>query len=166
MILKILLNAGISPIIVVTYVLLLISLTVYVKIVAARGQSAGVRSLSTFEASQRLNAGGLELNLDPNYITGFSALYTAEESSFIISIIINNYYKAGDLDVVVPIFTIHPHIKDYLWLEQGFAQNYFQMGTLIFTKNICLVRKNQTHLIGYALIIPFFISQHRESNLM
>lgn len=30
------------------------------KIVTARGQSAGVRSLSTFEASQRLNAGGLE----------------------------------------------------------------------------------------------------------
>ena len=30
------------------------------KIVTARGQSAGVRSLSTFEASQRLNAGALE----------------------------------------------------------------------------------------------------------
>ena len=51
------------------------------KIVTARGQSAGVRSLSTFEASQRLNAGGLEFILDPYYITGFSD----GESSFIIS---------------------------------------------------------------------------------
>lgn len=122
MVLKILLNAGISPIIVVTYVLLLIFLTVYVKIVTARGQSAGVRSLSTFEASQRLNAGGLEYNLDPYYITGFSD----GESSFIISILKNNNYKAGY--VVVPIFSIHLHIKDYLLLEH--IKNYFQVGSL------------------------------------
>lgn len=48
------------------YVLLLILLTVYVKIIMTWGQSAGVRSLSTFEASQRLNAG----NLDYAYLVG------------------------------------------------------------------------------------------------
>jgi len=93
----------------------------------ARGQSAGVRSLSTIEASQRLNAGGLELILDPYYITGFSD----GESSFIISILKNNNYKAGY--VVVPIFSIHLHIKDYLLLEQ--IKNYFQVGTLQIKNN-------------------------------
>ena len=58
-ILKILLNARISPIIEITYVLLLIFLTVYVKIVMTGGQPAGVKSISTWQASQRLNAGDL-----------------------------------------------------------------------------------------------------------
>lgn len=116
---------------VVTYVLLLNFLTVYVKIVTARGQSAGVRSFSTFEAFQRLNAGGLELNLDPNYITGFSAVHRAGESSFIISNLKNNNYKAGY--VVVPIFSIHLDIKDYLLLKQ--IKNYFQVGTLQIKNN-------------------------------
>jgi len=55
-----LLNARKSPIKEITYVLLLTFLIVYVKIVVTRGQPAGVRSISTFEASQRLNAGDLK----------------------------------------------------------------------------------------------------------
>ena len=55
--LKILLNAGNSPIFGFAYVLLLILF--YVKIAMTWRQSAGVRSLSTSEASQRLNAENL-----------------------------------------------------------------------------------------------------------
>lgn len=54
------LNARKSHIKEITYVLLLTFLIVYVKIVVTRGQPAGVRSISTFEASQRLNAGDLK----------------------------------------------------------------------------------------------------------
>jgi ubiquinol-cytochrome c reductase cytochrome b subunit len=53
---KILLNAGNHPILGVTYVLFFILLTLNVKIVMTRRQSAEVRSISTSEASQRLHA--------------------------------------------------------------------------------------------------------------
>lgn len=54
--LKILVNAGISSIFGFTYVLYLITLLfIYVKIVKTWRQSAGVRSIHTFEASQRLH---------------------------------------------------------------------------------------------------------------
>ena len=65
--LKILLNAGTSSIFGFIYVLFLILLIINVKIIMTRGQPAGVRSISTSEASQRLHAG----DLNPNYITGF-----------------------------------------------------------------------------------------------
>ena len=52
--LKILLNAGISPILGFAYVLFFILF--YVKIAMTWRQSAGVRSLSTSKASQRLHA--------------------------------------------------------------------------------------------------------------
>ena len=55
--LKILLNAGTSPIFGFAYGLFL--LTISVKIAMTWGQSAGVRSISTLEASQRLHAGDL-----------------------------------------------------------------------------------------------------------
>lgn len=56
--LKILLDAGISPILGFAYDLLyLIILLIGVKIVMTRGKSAGVRSIHTSEASQRLYAG-------------------------------------------------------------------------------------------------------------
>jgi hypothetical protein len=58
--LKILFNAEISSTLGITYVLFLILLTIYVKIVMTWGQSAGVRSISTLEASQRLNTGDLK----------------------------------------------------------------------------------------------------------
>ena len=53
---QILLNAGISPILVLGYVCVF---NIEVKKPKSRGQSAGVRELSTLEASQRLNAENL-----------------------------------------------------------------------------------------------------------
>jgi hypothetical protein len=120
--LKILLNAGTSPIFGIIYGLFLILLIISVKIIMTWGQSAGVRSISTSEASQRLHAG----DLDPNYITGFSD----GEASFHISISKNMNYKTGY--VVKPIYTIQLHNQDYSLLEQ--VKNYFQVGTLQ-TKN-------------------------------
>lgn len=58
--LKILLNAGISPNLGFAYDLFLIFISIiYVKIAMTWRQSAGVRSISTSEASQRLHAGDL-----------------------------------------------------------------------------------------------------------
>jgi hypothetical protein len=54
---QILLNAGISPIIVLGYVC---AICIDVKKPKSRGQSAGVRELSTLKASQRLNAENLK----------------------------------------------------------------------------------------------------------
>jgi len=54
---QILLNAGISPILVLGYVCVV---NINVKKPKSRGQSAGVRELSTHEASQRLNAENLK----------------------------------------------------------------------------------------------------------
>lgn len=59
-VLKILLNAGKSPNLGFAYVLFLILISIiYVKIAMTWRQSAGVRSLHTSEASQRLHAGDL-----------------------------------------------------------------------------------------------------------
>lgn len=60
---QILLNAGISPILVLGYVHIV---NMNVKKPKSRGQSAGVRKFSTFEASQRLNAE----NLSYAYLVG------------------------------------------------------------------------------------------------
>jgi len=60
---QILLNAGISPILVLGYVSVV---NIGVKKPKSRGQSAGVRELSTLEASQRLNA----KNLNYAYLVG------------------------------------------------------------------------------------------------
>ena len=54
---QILLNAGISPILVLGYVCVI---NIYVKKPKSRGQSAGVRKLTTFKAPQRLNAENLK----------------------------------------------------------------------------------------------------------
>jgi len=61
---QILLNAGISPILVLGYVC--VPINIGVKKPKSRGQSAGVRELSTLEASQRLNAE----NLNKAYLVG------------------------------------------------------------------------------------------------
>lgn len=61
--LKILLNAGNSPNLGFAYDIFFIFITImYVKIAMTWRQSAGVRSLHTSEASQRLHAGDLSLN--------------------------------------------------------------------------------------------------------
>ena len=58
--LKILLNAGKSPNLEIAYDLFfLLLIIIYVKIAMIRGKSAGVRSIHTSEASQRLHAGDL-----------------------------------------------------------------------------------------------------------
>jgi hypothetical protein len=59
-VLKNLLNAGNSPNLEFAYDFLYIIPQNYVKIAKTRRQSAGVRSISTSEASQRLHAGDLE----------------------------------------------------------------------------------------------------------
>jgi hypothetical protein len=59
-VLKILLNAGKSPNLGFAYDLFfLVIIIIYVKIAMTRGQSAGVRSIHTSDASQRLHAGDL-----------------------------------------------------------------------------------------------------------
>ena len=58
--LKILLNAGNCSKIESAYVFIIVLYVIlYVKIAETRAQSAGVRCISTHEASQRLNAGDL-----------------------------------------------------------------------------------------------------------
>jgi len=59
-VLKILLNAGTSPILGFAYELFLVIISItYVKIAMTWRKPAGVRSLHTLEASQRLHAGDL-----------------------------------------------------------------------------------------------------------
>jgi len=65
---QILLNAGISPILVLGYVC--VPINIGVKKPKSRGQSAGVRELSTLEASQRLNAE----NLNKAYLVGLKVM--------------------------------------------------------------------------------------------
>lgn len=106
-----------------------------------RGKSAEVRSIHTWEASQRLHAGDLfrknigkrfyhtshsnsnkSSAIDPRFITGFCD----GEASFHISVLNNNLYKSGYS--VSPLFTIHLHSKDLGLLEQ--IKDYFNVGTL------------------------------------
>jgi hypothetical protein len=142
--LKILLNAGTSPSLGFAYDLLFIFLisAIDVKIAMTGGQSAGVRSLHTSEASQRLHAGDLTkrinkrflhtntfkpTTLKPYYVTGFSD----GESSFHVSVLKNKEYKIGYH--VLPSFSIQLHIKDLLLLEQ--IKDYFNIGTVRIKKN-------------------------------
>lgn len=148
--LKILLNAGRSPILGFAYDLFfIIILLIGVKIAMTRGKSAGVRSIHTSAAaSQRLHAGDLNRKnmgkrfyhtshfnsnkssaaaaaaaaIDPRFITGFCD----GEASFHISVLNNNLYKSGYS--VSPLFTIHLHSKDFGLLEQ--IKDYFNAGTL------------------------------------
>ena len=75
--LKILLNAGKSPILGFAYGLFLVILPIIsVKIAMTRRQSAGVRSISTSEASQRLHAEDLTISpasLPCNKVSGGEA---------------------------------------------------------------------------------------------
>jgi hypothetical protein len=142
-VLKILLNAGTSPNLGFAYGLFLILTTIIsVKIALTWRQSAGVRSIHTSEASQRLHAEDLTkkgnrkfigtntfypTTLKPYYVTGFSD----GEASFHISVLKNKAYKIGYH--VLPIFTIQLHIKDLLLLEQ--IKDYFNVGIVKIKKN-------------------------------
>ena len=136
--LKILLNAGTSSTIVIAYVLIVSNS--YVKIAMARRQSAGVRKLHTFEASQRLNAG------DPIY-------------AYIVGLIEGDGYfsitKKGEY--LSYEFGIELSIKDVQLLHK--VKNLLGVGTLSFrTKNnnemIIFRIRNKDHLKG--IIIPIF----------
>ena len=142
--LKIRLNAGTFPSLEFAYDLLFIILisAIDVKIAMTGGQSAGVRSLHTSEASQRLHAGDLikrinkkyihtntfkPVTLKPYSVTGFSD----GESSFHVSVLKNKKYKIGYH--VLPVFSIKLHIKYLLLLEQ--IKDYFNIGTVRIKKN-------------------------------
>lgn len=109
----------------------------FVKIAKTWRKSAGVRSLHTSVASQRLHAGDLSGKkkfksnyhtdteskyIHSNYITGFSD----GESSFHISILKKKGYKVGYQ--VLPIFTIQLHIKDLGLLNK--LKSYFGVGVI------------------------------------
>jgi hypothetical protein len=132
----------------------------WVKITRTRGQSAGVRSISTFEASQRLNTENLsslntrsvyrpcihsQLNklLSKPYLivkNGFStkATFTGDylsglsdgEACFHISVLKDKNYKSGFK--ILPIYTIQLHIKDLKLLEE--IKAFFGLGVITIKK--------------------------------
>jgi hypothetical protein len=129
--LKILLNAGKSPNLGFAYDLLFILTTIlYVKIALTWRQSAGVRSMHTSEASQRLHAGDLSAEpkkIIPNYVTGFSD----GEATFHVSILKNkdnttviySIQSVKDiLAVIIPHFDKYPLLTkkraDYILFKQ------------------------------------------------
>jgi hypothetical protein len=190
-VLKILLIAKKSPLLGFTYDLFLIMTVaallsiISVKIVKTWRQSAGVRSISTFEASQRLHAG----DLSADYITGFCLFFilfyfntikdcniikkrikNIGESSFHISVLKNDN-KTGYH--IMPIFSIQLHSKDFLLLS--LLKSYFNVGTLKNKNN-----KNKLVTVIYSVqsvkdlinvIIPHFekyplITQKRADYLL
>ena len=179
-ILKILLNAWTSPNLGFAYGLFLVLISIInVKIAMTWRQWAGVRSLHTSEASQRLHAEDLKkkqfknlnfhsfnklkgkpfnlftrgystsTSLSPNYVSGFSD----GESSFHISVLKKKGYKEGFQ--VLPVFTIQLHSKDITLLES--IRNFFCVGVII--------KKNSSNSVIYSVqslkdlnsvIIPHF----------
>lgn len=95
-----------------------------VKITITRGQSAGVRSIQTSKASQRLNAGDPKYILDPTYISGF--FY----ASFNIAKLIHISYKLGFH--VLLVLTIQLHNKYPVLLE--LIKLYLNVGKVIIKK--------------------------------
>lgn len=164
-ILKILLNAGISPNLKIAYDLFLI-IIINVKIAIIWRKSAGVRSLHTSEASQRLYAEDLIkiinkkyihknafnlINLKPYYITGFSD----GESTFHVSVLKNKEYKIGYH--ILPVFSIQLHIKDIFLLER--IKDYFNTGTVRIKKNkdnTTAIYSVQSYKDILNIIIPHF----------
>ena len=157
-ILKILLNAGKSPNLGVAYDLFFIFIIIYVKIAITRGQSAGVRSLHTSEASQRLHAedlgtknlkslfysniivpysnqNGEQLSKSPVSLSSISPYYVTglsdAESSFHVSIIKSQLYKLGFK--VIAVYTIQLHIKDIELLNK--LKSFFGTGSITIKKD-------------------------------
>lgn len=158
--LKNLLNAGNSPNLEFAYDFLYIIPQNYVKIAKTRRQSAGVRSISTSEASQRLHAGDLTLNPRSRFTFSFNYFsnikiffkpysvqcistkvfslppayvsgFSDGESSFHVSVLSKKGYKMGFQ--IIPIFTIQLHIKDLDLLKK--IQSFFGVGVIIIKKN-------------------------------
>ena len=169
-ILKILLNAGKSLNLGIVYgFFLILILIIGVKITMTWRQSAGVRSIDTSKASQRLHAGDLilkkknknfhtskSIKLNPNYVTGFSDA----EAWFHISILKNKNYKTGYQ--ILPVFSIQLHSKDLFLLEQ--KKSYFNVGVITIRNNDAVIYSVQSykdiahvivpHLYKYTLLTP------------
>ena len=138
--LKILLNAGKSSILGFAYVLCLILLVTYVKIAMTRRQSAGVRSISTSEASQRLNAGDLLYA----YLVG---LY---EGDGYFSITKKGKYLTYELGIELSIKDVQLIYKIKKLLGIGFV-SFRKIGDI---EMVSLRIRNKDHLKTY--IIPIF----------
>jgi len=157
-VLKILLNAGKSPNLGLAYDLFFIFIIIYVKIAITRGQSAGVRSLHTSEASQRLHAedlgtknlkslfysntivpysnqNGEQVSKSPMSLSSISPYYVTglsdAESSFHVSIIKSQIYKIGFK--VIAVYTIQLHIKDIELLNK--LKSFFGIGSITIKKD-------------------------------
>ena len=140
-VLKILLNAGKSSILGFAYDLFLIFILILcVKIAMTRRQSAGVRSISTSEASQRLHAGDLAYA----YLVG---LY---EGDGYFSISKKGKYLTYELGLEMSI-------KDAQLIYK--IKNLLGVGVISFRKRdqiqmIALKIRNKDHLIKF--ILPIF----------
>ena len=135
--LKILLNAGTSPIFGFTYGLFLI---ISVKIVRTWGKSAGVRSISTSEASQRLQAGDLIYAYIVGLIEGDGYFTITKKGKYLT-------YELG----------IELSIKDVELIYN--LKNFLGVGIVSFRKRkqvemVSLRIRDKNHLKNY--IIPIF----------
>jgi ubiquinol-cytochrome c reductase cytochrome b subunit len=138
--LKILLNAGTSPIFGIIYGLFLILLTISVKTIITWGQSAGVRSISTSEASQRLHAEDLVYA----YIVGLF------EGDGFFSITKNGKYLTYELGIELSIRDVQLIYK---------IKSLLGIGVVSFRKKgkvetVSLRIRNKNHLKNF--ILPIF----------
>lgn len=139
--LKILLNAERSPILGFVYDLLfIIILLIYVKIAMTRGKSAGVRSIHTSEASQRLHAGDLRYA----YLVGLF------EGDGYFSITKKGKYLTYELGIELSI-------KDVQLIYK--IKNILGVGIVNFRKRnevemVALIIRDKNHLKNF--ILPIF----------
>jgi len=139
--LKILLNAGRSPILGFAYDLFfLIILLIGVKIAMTRGKSAGVRSIHTSEASQRLHAGDLTYA----YLVGLF------EGDGYFSITKKGKYLTYELGIELSI-------KDVQLIYK--IKNILAIGIVSFRKineveKVALIIRDKNHLKNF--ILPIF----------
>lgn len=134
------LNAGKSSIFGIIYGLFLILLTISVKTIITWGQSAGVRSISTSEASQRLHAGDLVYG----YIVGLF------EGDGYFTICKNGKYLTYELGIELSIRDVQLIYK---------IKSLLGIGVVSFRKRgqvemVSLRIKNKNHLKN--LILPIF----------
>jgi hypothetical protein len=146
--LKILLNAGKFPTFGFAYGLFLILLIISVKIAMTWEQSAGVRSISTSEASQRLHAGDLTYA----YLVGLF------EGDGFFSITKNGKYLKYELGIELSIRDVQLIYK---------IKSFLGVGVVSFRKRnqvemVSLIIRDQNHLKN--LIIPIFDKYSMFSN--
>ena len=134
---QILLNAGISPMLVLGYVCIV---NIDVKKPKSRGQSAGVRELSTLEASQRLNAE----NLDYPYLVGLF------EGDGFFTVTKKGKYFQCELGIELGIKDVQLIYKIKILLGVGIVSFKERNGISM----VCLKVRKKDHLINK--ILPIF----------